>query len=229
MLHTHDFSRDKVVPRSVLGAQPPPLPGASRDARARTRDARHAHHKSTRRALRAALIVTLVVFGLVLVVGGVYTMALRARAAAYGDRIAAQDNEVAQLRSELQDLRSERDVLASGRLPGLVPMEYDRALPLEQQYVRNIIFTQTGTSELPRYEYRLVVANGGTAPLRPAVRLLFFDERGIQVAESLVTEEASAAQPAAAAWLQPNETRSYSALVQLQHHSSPRYFLLVVQ
>jgi DsbC/DsbD-like thiol-disulfide interchange protein len=61
------------------------------------------------------------------------------------------------------------------------------------------------------------------------VRLLFFDERGIQVAESAVTDAAAANASAAAAWLQPNETRSYSAPVRLEQDAVPQYFLLVVQ
>jgi cell division protein FtsB len=231
MVHTHDFPRDQGAARSVLGATPPPLPLGTRDPRQRTRsrESRRERHKSTRRALRAALLVSLLALALVLAVGAVYTTALRARATAASERVAAQDAELDRLRLELQGLREERDSLASGRLPGLIPLEYDRALPLEQQYVRNIIFTRTGTSAAPQYEYRLVLENGAAAPLRPAVRLLFFDARGIQVAESLVSDDSASGQPATAAWLQPGETRSYTAPLRLQREAEPRYFLLVAE
>jgi hypothetical protein len=196
-------------------------------SRERIRESRHSQHRSTRRALRAALFVTLGLFGLVLVLGWVYTTALHARATAAADRVAVLENEAAQLKLELTTLRTERDALASGRLPGLIPLEYDHALAIEQQYVRNVIFTETGTSGQRRYEYRLVIANPGPTPLRPAVRLLFFDERGIQVGESVIEEDAAGS--STEAWLLPSETRSYSAVVELQHDAVPRYFLLVIR
>lgn len=227
MLHTHDLTDGAARP--VRDMDPPPIPSALHPGRQRVRESRQAQHRATRRALRAALFVTLAVFALVLVLGWVYTTALRARASASADRISVLEHEEEQLKLELANVRSERDVLASGRLPGLVPLEYDRALAIEQQYVRNVIFTATGTSGEPRYEYRLVIANPGPAPLHPAVRLLFFDERGIQVGESVVEHDAGGSAPGANAWLLPDETRSYTAVIQLQHDAVPRYFLLVVQ
>jgi hypothetical protein len=119
--------------------KPPPIPAAILPSRERIRDARNAQHRSTRRALRAALFVTLAMFGLVLVLGWVYTTALRARATVAADRVAVLENESTQLKLELTTLRAERDALASGRLPGLIPLEYDRALAIEQ-HNRNVIF-----------------------------------------------------------------------------------------
>jgi hypothetical protein len=222
------------TPDPPAEAQPAPLattpPPTSRRSRQREYEARRSRHHSTRRALRAALIVALGALVLVLVMGWVYTTALRARGAADAERIAVRENELAQLKLELESLRSERDALATGRLPGLIPVEYDRALELQQQYVRNVIFTQTGTSGEKRYEYRLIVANPGPAPLRPAVHLLFFDERGIQVGESDVERDAGPGRAGGTgAWLQPNETRSYTAVVAMREGAVPRYFLLVVQ
>jgi len=222
------------TPDPPAEAQPAPLhattpPPGFRPNRQREYEARRARHHSTRRALRVALIVALGALVLVLVLGWAYTNALRTRAAANAELIALRENELAQLKLELESLRSERDALATGRLPGLIPVEYDRALELEQQYVRNVIFTQTGTSGQQRYEYRLIVANPGPAPLRPAVHLLFFDERGIQVGESDVERDAGAGASGTGVWLQPNETRSYTAVVEMREGSVPRYFLLVVQ
>jgi cell division protein FtsB len=202
-----------------------PLPGRAPPAA----HARHAHHRSTRRALRAALYVTLAVLGLVLLLGWVYTTALRARLTAYAERISIQDDALGQLKHELAQLRAERDALASGRLPGLIPLEYDRALALERGYVRNVIFTETGTSGAHRYEYRIVFENTATTVLRPAVRLLFFDDRGLQIGESDVERDATGAPAGLAAWLQPGETRSYTAVVALEQEAVPSYFLLIVE
>ena len=74
-----------------------------------------------------------------------------------------------------------------------------------------------------------MIADPGPAPLHPAVRLLFFDERGIQVGESSIEHDGAASTGGTDTWLLPNETRSYSAVVQLQHEAIPRYFLLVIQ
>jgi len=198
-------------------------------SRPRSHESRHSRHHSTRRALRAALIVALGMLVLVLVFGWVYTHALRARAAADAERIWQRETEVAQLKLELESLRSERDALAGGRLPGLIPLEYDRAIETGQPYIRNVIFTQTGTSGEQRYEYRMIIANPGPAPLRPAMHLIFFDERGIQVGESDVERDAASGASGTGAWLQPNETRSYTSVVEMRDGAVPRYFLLVAQ
>jgi hypothetical protein len=215
------------APPATLDATAPPA--GLRRGRQHAHESRHSRHHSTRRALRAALIVTLGALVLVLVFGWVYTNVLRGRAAADAERVALRERELAELKLELESLRGERDALATGRLPGLLPLEYDRALELGQQYLRNVIFTQTGTSGERRYEYRVIVANPGPAPLRPAVRLLFFDARGIQVGESDVEREGGGAATGTGAWLQPNETRSYTAVVQMREGSEPRYFLPVVE
>jgi hypothetical protein len=190
---------------------------------------RHSQHRSTRRALRAALLVTLGVLALVLVLGWVYTTALRARIENTTTLLARQDARVAELERELVDLRAQRDAFASGRLPGLVPIEYDRAFPIERQYVRNVIFTAAGTRADHRYEYRIVLANGGAAALHPAVRLLFFDDRGIQVGESDVARDAVGAPTGLEALLQPGETRGYTAVMTLERDATPHYFLVVVE
>jgi hypothetical protein len=195
----------------------------------RGHESRHSHHHSTRRALRAALIVSLCTLGLVLLFGWVYTHALRARTAAGAERNAQLETEIAQLKLELESLRGERDALATGKLPGLIPLEFDRAIEPGRPYVRNVIFTQTGTRGDQRYEYRMVIANPGPAPLRPAARLLFFDERGIQVGESDVDRDAAAGASETGAWLQSGETRSYTSVVEMREGATPRYFLLVVQ
>jgi hypothetical protein len=213
-------------PATLHATRPPPDQHRSRH---RTHESRHSRHHSARLGLRVALVIALATLVLVLVFGWVYTNTLRARAVVDAERIAERETEVAQLELELESLRSERDALATGKLPGLIPLEYDRALELGQQYVRNVIFTQTGTSGERRYEYRMIIANPGPAPLRPAVRLLFFDERGIQVGESDVEREAGGAVSDTGSWLQPNETRSYTAAVQIREGSEPRYFLPVIE
>jgi cell division protein FtsB len=191
--------------------------------------ARHTKHHSTRRALRAALYLTLSVFALVLLFGWLYTTALRARLESQGTRLAAQEGALAQARAEVAALRAEREALATGRLPGLTPLEYDRAFQIDRGYVRNVIFTATGTSGAQRYEYRLVVENPGTTMLQPAVRLLFFDDAGIQVGESVLGRDATSTPGGAGAWVEPGETRSYTGLVALAREATPRYFLVVVE
>lgn len=233
MIRTHDDARSAPRMHAAWAASawgrdfvPPPLPAGGSHA--------HLHgvpgrRRSSRRALKAALAVTLTVLGLVLVLGWGYTTALRGRVASAELNVARQQEALGAAEQELAKLRAERDALASGRLPGLIPLEYDRAIEIDRQYVRNVIFTETGTPDAHRYEYRLVAENGGTSMLRPSVRLLFFDGSGIQIGESVIDRDAIGASGGVAAWLQPGETRSYTAVVGLEDDAVPRYFLLSLE
>jgi hypothetical protein len=206
--------------------EPPPLPAGASHAHLHGTSARR---RSSRRALRAALAVALTTLGLMLVLGWGYTTALRGRVASADERVARQQEALAAAEQELVTLRAERDALASGRLPGLIPIEFDRAIEIDRQYVRNVIFTETGTRDAHRYEYRLVAENASPSVLRPAVRLIFFDGRGVQIGESIVDRDALGATGGVEAWLQPGETRSYTAVVGLADDAAPRYFLLSLE
>lgn len=129
---------------------------------------------------------------------------------------------------ELKRLRAENETLVKGLLPSLRLLEYDSTVALDDQYVRNVSFTVTGTDYAKNYEYRIVLHNDTLNVISPAVTLFLFDSRGIQVGTTVLSKNDATAKVEFSN-LQPNETRSYTGTVVLNIQSEPKYFLVDVQ
>lgn len=129
--------------------------------------------------------------------------------------------ELSELRPKLEKMASEIEALTLKRLPGLAKLKYDKVLPVGQQYIKNIVFTQTGSDEKRRYEYKVVMDNRNLLPVRPEVRILFFDRVGIQVgfSELGMGNGLPITEP-----LERGEIRAYSSSVELADELDPQYF-----
>ncbi len=139
--------------------------------------------------------------------------------------LAQAEEELLRVAPELQKLRVDLDELIRGKLPRLRKLEYDRVLPLDDQYLKNITFTEIMNRDSRGYEYKLVVQNNTNAPLWPEVQLLIFNEIGIQVGSA----EIGTGQPNAlkAGSLGVGEVRSYTALMKLADgDATPTYFMI---
>jgi len=137
--------------------------------------------------------------------------------------IAAGKNQVA----EVERLKAEQEALVKGIIPGLRILDFDATVSIEDQYVRNIGFTLTGTNHSKNYEYRIVLHNDSLNVVAPAVTIFLFDDRGIQVGTTVLSK-GDATSKVEFNTLQPNETRSYSGRIALNIQSEPKYFLVEV-
>ena len=146
----------------------------------------------------------------------------------YQSDIRQQVSDVENRSAELERLKLENAVLVKGILPGLRLLEYDTTVAIDDEYVRNIGFTLTGTSYNKNYEYRIVLHNDSLNVISPAVTLFLFDSRGIQVGTTILSKS-DATSEVEYNTLQPNETRSYTGRVALNIQSEPKYFLVDVQ
>lgn len=140
----------------------------------------------------------------------------------------ASQRQVQNLNAELAQAVKDRDALVKGRIPGLTPLVYDRAIAVKHKYVRNIIFTITGSSKKHTYEYRIVLSNGELSVVNPQVKILLFDARGIQIGAASV-EKVDAITRSNRITLDPGETRSYSSSIPVNGTEHPKYFLLQIQ
>ncbi len=128
---------------------------------------------------------------------------------------------------ELEKIRNELDTLVRDRIPGLLPLKYDEAITIDNDYVRNIIFTLVKNGKKSTYEYRLVMQNNTLSVIRPVVEILLFNEIGIQIGVTQV-EQMDATGGAERSALDPGEVRSYTASINLIRNEEPRYFLLAI-
>jgi hypothetical protein len=130
------------------------------------------------------------------------------------------------LASELETVKNERDVLVQERIPGLIPLTYDEAINIDNEHVRNIIFTLAKTGKKNIYEYRLVLHNNTLSIIRPKARIILFSDIGIQIGMAQIEQTDASTETDARAALDPGEVRSYTAAIDLTRNEEPSYFLL---
>ena len=143
-------------------------------------------------------------------------------------RLDASQRQVQTLEAELARAVKDRDTMVKGRIPGLTPLVFDRAIQVKHKYVRNVIFTITGSAKKHTYEYRIVLSNGDLSVVNPQVKILLFDARGIQIGAASV-EKVDAITRSDRITLDPGETRSYSSSIPVNGTEHPKYFLLQIQ
>ncbi len=139
--------------------------------------------------------------------------------------LAQTEKQLHQIAPELHKLRADLDTLTRGKLPNLHRLEYDRVVPLDKQYLKNITFTEMVNNDHRSHEYRLVLQNNTGIPLWPQIQLLIFDALGIQVGSA----EIGTRQPNAlkAGHLGVGEVRSYAAVIELADKKAvPTYFMI---
>ena len=133
-----------------------------------------------------------------------------------------------ELSKELEIVRNERDILIKQRIPGLTPLVYDEAINIDNEYVRNIIFTLAKSGKKNIYEYRLVLHNNTLTIARPKAEIILFNDVGVQIGLARIEQSDATIEKEARAALDPGEVRSYTAAIDLIRNEEPSYFLLVI-
>jgi hypothetical protein len=144
-----------------------------------------------------------------------------------------EQERVAQLEAELEDARQslslsqvEIEKLVEQRIPGLLKLELDRAIPLEAHHVvRDVTFSQLTGTEPDYYEFRAVVENRSPQTVTPTLKVLLFDGLGIQVGRSQVADSSLGGERFPS--LRPGEIRSFFSVIQPDLDREPVYFLLL--
>lgn len=196
-------------------------------ARRRRRRSRHRHSGETRRrVLKAVAIAGAAVIVLIAMIMSIGLSSLSSENA----RLITENNrkarELEQARAELAEATAQRDALVTGRIPRLKPLEYDKAIKINSGYVRNVIFTLTRTADASTHEYRIVLHNDSLSVINPKVKIVLFDEVGIQIGMANLNRSAATAEKDRTL-LDPGEVRSYSGVIPVHGRQRPQYFLVL--
>jgi len=137
-----------------------------------------------------------------------------------------QAQELQALRPEVEKLRADMAALTASRLPNLTKLEFDKVIPLDLGYVKNIVFTVAGKDSDRHYEYKIVTHNSGLSLIHPKVDILFFDRAGIQVGLSKIGFHQDGTPNLD--MLERGEVRSFSSRVDLADDANPEYFRIKI-
>lgn len=137
-----------------------------------------------------------------------------------------QNQELETLRPQADKLKRDIETLAQSHLPDLKPLEFDKVLPMEQDYVKNIVFTVSGKGNQKEYEYKMVMHNGTFNMIHPQVDILFFDKVGIQVGISRLGVQDDGTPTLEV--MDRGEIRSFTSKIELNDTALPSYFKLKI-
>lgn len=197
-----------------------------RRLRRRSRGERSRQHRL--RMLKGVVGLGGALFFTVLVIMGGYISSLAGENDALVAELNRTQRALSELASRLAQVQAQRDVLVENRIPDLRTLEYDKVVPLHQNYVRNVIFTLARNGDNVRYEYRMVLHNDSLSVVHPEVEIVLFDEVGIQIGGATVDRLDASADTDRAA-LDPGEVRSYSGTISMLSRKSPQYFLVTAE
>jgi hypothetical protein len=130
-------------------------------------------------------------------------------------------------RSRLKERESEIAELVQGRVPGLRPILYNELLEVGEKYVVNLTFTESGVGEQKQLEFHTMLMNASDQMILPQLKIFLFDEFGVQ-AGMVELHKSFATGTAVLAELQPGETRSYHATIDVDRNATAKYFSLAV-
>jgi hypothetical protein len=131
------------------------------------------------------------------------------------------------LQPQFERLKADLAAVTAARLPNLIPLEYNRAIAVDKDYVQSIITNTVGKREQLRYELKMVLYNRETNLVHPHVELRFFDRSGVQVGSILFGKTLEGVPTTTA--LEPDEVRSLSAEYQFDEGVTPEYLQVVVR
>jgi hypothetical protein len=136
--------------------------------------------------------------------------------------------ELEKTRKELAKRENDLVELIQHRTPGLKEIEYNKLLEINDEYLSNLTFSESGVGESKALEYHALLVNEGEAMLSPEVKLIVFDEFGLQVGAVKVSKE-HATSHVPLSELEPGEARSYHSQIPFERDAAPRYYMVIVQ
>jgi len=179
----------------------------------------------TNRNLKIGMAVLIMSLTAVIVVGKQVQSKLDQRSTQQEQRIDALRLQLSESETLSRQLLSDMNALVESRLPGLRPLEFDTIVQISEQYVKNVIFALSKDGNKTSYEYRFVLFNPKITPVFPRMKLLLFNDRGLQVGGSDVTLTGEASEGRVRS-LGPGEIRSYNGSTEVTSNSKPTYFML---
>ena len=195
-----------------------PRPGIS-SSRSVRRSRRQRSSRSSALVVGLASLLGVAVFLLVVVsviLGGRVTTLSNANRT-LSEELFRYEQEIRELRPRLEAGERELQMLMEGRLPNLHSLMPDQVIPVQDKYIKNIVFTIVNQGDEKSYEYKLVMDNATHQRIQPRFRVLVFDRMGVQVG----VDEVELAEG-----LSAGESRSHASTLDVFMNSQPRYFAI---
>jgi hypothetical protein len=133
--------------------------------------------------------------------------------------------ELETVRPELEKLRSDVDALVNARLPNLIYIKYDNIIPIDNGYIKNVVFSISGTKDNRQLEFKIVLENLLSYSVYPRFDVVFFDKTGIQIGLLKIGGTKSNGDKEI---LEGGETRSFSNALSIENGVIPDYFMIRV-
>ncbi len=191
--------------------------------RSRSVSAEYGRAKRQNTLLRVALFALTVTLVAGMIFGSMYLREAKQRLAAARQALEQTRTSLEATESDVERMGEEMNALVEGRIPGLTPIDYDRVIPLDQDYVKNLVFTAITSNDSTRYEYRVVLHNRTPVIARPLVKLFLFDRTGLQIALSEIELGDDAV-------MKPDENLShYDTFDITLEGREPAYFLVIAE
>lgn len=118
-------------------------------------------------------------------IGGLF---MRNYVAQLHEDLSAHTYKIKQLRDQRARWQARVDQLehelashVTGNLPDLNPLVYDRVIEVDQDYVKNLVFSVSRKAGKTDYEYQMVLHNRSPTVIQPRVKILLFDRTGLQI------------------------------------------------
>jgi hypothetical protein len=183
---------------------------------------RSRRQRSSRNSTLVSVLAGLLGLSIFLLAVGAITLGGRVTSLANANRALTEElfrheQEIRQLRPRLEASERELQMLMEGRLPNLHSLIPDQVIQVQEQYIKNIVFTVVNQGEDKIYEYKLVMDNPAHLRIQPRFRVLVFDRMGVQVGVDEV-ELGDA--------LGAGESRSHASTLDVFMNSQPRYFAI---
>lgn len=187
---------------------------------------RHGHSSRRHRRHRTSANIILFVTGLVivLVVFIIFASYLflagshsRGEISWLQTQLDARETELREANRKIQDIEAEFAALVDQKLPHLQELSFDEVINVWQDFVKNIVFTQTHLNGVRTYEFRIVAENNNSKLVSPKFRVLLFDRSGVQI---------GGATEAGGALLRSGESTTFYDRLDIFIDAVPAYFYI---
>lgn len=232
---TNDWSRprenaqDATRPPAAPLSQPIARPRISRHGSG----SRHSSSSSRRKLKWAKRVAGLSLASLVAVI--MTTVAVYSKMTQYREStqrltldLRQAEGDLARAQEKITEMNDDLRILLANRIPGISELVMNRQIEVNNQYVRNVTFVQSGIGDTKTIEFSTVLQNTRPDPILPKVDIVLFDEFGLQTG-TVRLDKKQTVTPVDFAEMQPGETRTYSGQIRLQRQTPSKYFVFQVE
>lgn len=136
--------------------------------------------------------------------------------------------DLQQTRARLEQRENELSALVEARIPGLAELVLNQLIGIDDRYVQNVTFFESGVADAKAIEYSVMLKNATEGMILPEVEIFLFDELGRQVGLAKL-KKGDAITSAHLEELAPGESRSYHARIEVERGAVAKFYLIHIR